>query len=205
MNQNRDEGKVDSNPYGVRALPGRQVVTDADDNSLVEVKKNGHIRTLDVYEDRMIPAQPFLGLPEGTMIPMQAVPTGLAQEFEKAFYISELIGFLFPVGGANIYRVPSQAGDPEVFATGFTNVVDLAFRQDGSKYVVIIVCNRLLEAFGMGDFSGALYKVMPDCTKTKIMIDLFAPGGVAVDQDGAVYVTNFSILLPAGQVLKFMP
>lgn len=148
MNQNPDENKVDSNPYGVRALPGRQVVTDEDDNNLVKVKKNGHVCTLDVYEDRMIPAHPFPGLPEGTMIPMQAVPTGLAQGFEKAHYISELTGFLFPVGGTNIYRVPSQAGDPEVFAIGFTNVVDIAFRQDGSKYVVEIVCNGLLAAFG---------------------------------------------------------
>ena len=68
---------------------------------------------------------------------MQAVPTAAAKGPDGAIYVSQLTGFPFPVGGASIWRiVPGHA--PTKYATGLTNVTDLAFGRDGSLYAVQI-------------------------------------------------------------------
>jgi sugar lactone lactonase YvrE len=49
-------------------------------------------------------------------------------------------------------------------------------------------------------------RVAPNGTRTQIASEgLFAPGGVALDDDGAFYVTNNSIFGGAGEVLKIVP
>lgn len=122
---NPDGGALDTNPQSVVAMTDSAVLTDAGGNALLRVGMSGDIETLAVFEPRMVDAPPFLELPPGTQIPMDAVPTGVA--FRKgAFYVAELTGFPFPKGGANIYRVvPGQ--QPEVFASGLTNLIDVAF------------------------------------------------------------------------------
>ena len=198
--------EVDSNPYGVLALAGRQVVADAGANALNEVAADGSVRTLAVFPDRMVLAPPFLGLPPGTEIPMDAVPTSVAVGPDGSYYVGQLTGFPFPAGGANVYRVPAQGGTPEVYAGGFTAIVDVAFGPDGSLYVLEIAKNGLLDAFIAGDWAGALIRVAPDGARTELSAGaLFAPGGVAVRSDGALYVTNNSIFSGAGQVLRIEP
>jgi sugar lactone lactonase YvrE len=195
--------EIDTNPYGVLALAGKQVVADAGGNALNEVAANGQISTLAVFPDRMAEAPPFLELPPGTEIPMDAVPTSVAAGPDGNYYIGQLTGFPFPVDGANVYRVPAQGGTPEVFAGGFTAVVDVAFGPDGSLYVLQIAKNGLLAAFIENDWTGALIRVAPDGTRTELAAgELFAPGGVAVGPDGACYVTNNSIFSGTGQVLR---
>jgi hypothetical protein len=198
--------EVDSNPYGLLALAGRQVVADAGGNALNEVAANGQISTLAVFPDRMVEAPDFLGEPPGTEIPMDAVPTSVAVGPDGGYYVGQLTGFPFPVGGANIYRVPAQGGTPEVHAGGFTAIVDIAFGPDGSLYVLEIAKNGLLAAFIANDWTGALIRVAPDGTRSEIAAGvLFAPGGVAVGSDGAIYVTNNSIFSGTGEVLRIEP
>ena len=195
--------EVDTNPYGILALAGRQIVADAGANALNEVAADGTISTLAVFPDRLAEAPPFLELPPGTEIPMDAVPTSVAVGPDGLFYVGQLTGFPFPVGGANVYRVPAQGGTPEVFAGGFTAIVDVAFGPDGSLYVLEIAKNGLLGAFIAGDWTGALIRVAPDGTRTELAEGaLFAPGGVAVRSDGAIYVTNNSIFSGTGEVLR---
>ena len=69
----------DSNPYGVLALAGRTVVADAGANALNQVAANGTVSTLAVFPDRLVDAPDFLGLPPGTLIPMDTVPTSVAR------------------------------------------------------------------------------------------------------------------------------
>lgn len=195
--------EVDSNPYGILALPGKRVVADAGANALNQVDANSTLSTLATFPDRMVEAPPFLEQPPGTLIPMDAVPTSVTLGPNGNYYVGQLTGFPFPIGGANVYRVPAQGGTPEVFASGFTAIIDVDFGPDGSLYVLEIAKNGLLDAFIFGDWTGALIRVAPDGTRTELAPgSLFAPGGVAVGKDGALYVTNNSIFSGSGQVLR---
>lgn len=195
--------EIDSNPYGILALPGRTVLTDAGGNALNQVSAKGVTSTLATFPNRMVLAPPFLELPPGTLIPMDTVPTSVAQGPDGAFYIGQLTGFPFPVHDANVYRVPSGGGTPTVHAGGFTAVIDVAFGPDGSMYVLELAKNGLLAAFEANDWTGALIRVYPDGTRTEIATGaLNAPGGIAVGSDGALYVTNNSIFSGAGEVVR---
>jgi hypothetical protein len=136
------------------------------------------------------------------MAPMDAVPTTVAEGPDGYLYVGQLTGFPFPLGGANVYRiaphnVPETA--PEVFATGFTNIIDIAFDASGSLYVLEIARNSLLSA----PF-GRLVRVDPDGSQVEIATDqpLFAPGGLAIGKDGDIYVTVGSVAPGIGQVLR---
>jgi hypothetical protein len=197
--------EIDSNPYGILALPGKRIVADAGANALIQIAANGVITTLAAFPDRWVDAPPFLGLPPGTQIPMDAVPTSVVLGPDGDYYVGQLTGIPVPVGGANVYRVPSGGGTPEIFAGGFTAIIDITFGPDGSLYVLEIARNGLLEAFESGDWTGALIQVAPDGTRTEIASEeLFAPGGVALGDDGAIYVTNNGIVSGTGEVLKIV-
>jgi hypothetical protein len=61
--------------------------------------------------------------------------------------MSQLTGFPHPVGAANVYRVNSKTGEAEVFASDFTNIMDLAFGKHGtrgSSRSTTTVCSRFL-------------------------------------------------------------
>ena len=194
---NPDGGEPDSNPASVTATAGGQAVADAGGNSLQWVAANGSVSNLAVFPDRMAEAPPFLGLPPGTQIPMQSVPTSVVRGPDGAFYVGELTGFPFQPGAARVHRVvPGQA--PEVVAEGFTNIIDLAFSADGTLYVLEIAQNGLLS----GDPSGALIRVLPGGAKETVLSEgLITPGGLAIRGDAA-YVSNCGTCPGAGTVLR---
>lgn len=191
---------VDSNPVGLLAEHGAYVVADAGGNTVLKVKRHGGIRLISAFEDRMVDAPPFLGLPPGTQIPMQAVPTSVAVKgHDGALYVSQLTGFPFPKGAANIYRVDPRTGAKTVYASGLTNVTDLAFK-GRTLYAVQISSEGLLTGP-----TGSVVKVKPGGTApadhTVIAGDLFAPYGIAIKGAGA-YVTVGSVAKDAGQVIR---
>jgi len=194
---NPDGNAVDSNPYGLLALPGRQVFTDAGGNSLNAVAANGSISNLAFFPNHS-PAPPF-----------QAVPTCVALGPDGALYVGQLTGGPFPGGGASVFRVPANGGDPEVFAAGLTKIIDIAFAPDGSLYVLEITGRAGGPPATPAD-TGVLIRVSADGkTQTTIVAagaGLVTPGGVAVGRDGSIYVTNFSIQAGgAGTVVKVNP
>ncbi len=192
-------GPVDTDPFGILALPGKQIVADAGGNDLLEISANGSIRTLAAFPNQMALAPPFLGLPPGATIPSEPVPTTVVVGPDGAYYAGQLTGFPFQPGSANIYRVPAQGGTPTVALSGFTNIVSIAFGPDGSLYVLEISENGLLS----GNPQGALIKVQPNGTRIELAAgQLFMPGGMVVSSDGALYVTNWSVLPGGGQVLR---
>jgi hypothetical protein len=196
---NPDGGALDSNPYAVLLMGNKRIVVDAGGNDLLSVKPNGDVSTLAVFPDRLVDAPPFLGLPPGTQIPMQAVPTTVALGPDGALYVGQLTGFPFPVGGARVYRI-EPGHEPEIFAEGFTNIIDVAFcESDGLLYVLEITANGLLS----GDLTGALIRVNHDGSQEMIASEgLVAPGGLAFGPDGAAYVTNFGVFPGGGQVVR---
>jgi hypothetical protein len=186
---------ADSNPYGVASLPGYSVVADAGANALFRVDANGRVSTLAVFEKRYVPAPPQLQLPPGATIPMEAVPTSVVKGPDGALYAGQLTGFPFPVGGANVYRVGPGGGTPIVFASGFTNIVSLAFDAAGTLYVLEIGSGPSGTPNGPPLAApGRLIRVNADGTHTLIYDKLYYPGGLAIGRDGHAYVTNNGIV-----------
>lgn len=198
---NPEPTAVDSNPYGVIAVSGRhRIVADAGGNDLLKINNTGGISTITTFPDTMVPAPPFLGLPPGAQIPMQAVPTSVVRGPNNTYYVGQLTGFPFPSGGAKIFQVWPN-GEQAVFAEGFTAIVDVATGPDGSLYVVQIA-DDLLSCETMGVCNGQVYRVDSLGNKTLLATNLLAPGGVAVSQDGQVYVTIGTIFPGDGMVIR---
>jgi hypothetical protein len=138
------------------------------------------------------------------------VPTSVTRGHDGAYYVGELTGFPFPRGAARVWRVvPGHR--PQVFARGFTNVIDLAFDGHGRLDVLEITANGL----SGDDLTGALIRVGRDGRRRTLASDgLVAPTGFVVAADGGFYVSNFGIFpgadpsgqLPGtGQVIRIPP
>ena len=186
---------IDSNPVDVLFDRGRFVVADAGGNAVDVVSRRGRVRNLAVFPNRPVP-NPF----GGPDVPMQAVPTSVVEGPDGQYYVSQLTGFPFPPGGANVFRVNPRTGAVSVFASGFTNIMDLAFGRHGTLYVLEIDHDGLLG----GSTDGGLFAVSRDGQQRQIALapgTLTMPGGIAVGKDG-LYVTNNSGSPGGGQVLR---
>jgi hypothetical protein len=188
-----DGGGVESDPYGLLRIPGARasVLTDAAANDLLRVTDSGDISTLSVFPDRTVDYY-------GDKIPMDAVPTSVVKGPDGAYYVGQLTGFPFPVGGARVFRVvPGQ--DPTVYASGFTNIIDIAFGPSGNLFVLEIAHNSLNAAHPYG----ALIRVTPGGDK-KVLLDdgLFFPTSVALLGNGQFLVTNCGVCPGGGEILK---
>lgn len=188
-----DGAGADSNPVDVIRQGSGWVVTDAGGNTVVRADRR-ETSTLAVLPPGMAEAPPFLGLPPGTMIPVQSVPTSTAQGPDGALYVSELTGFPFPQGGADIWRLDPD-GTPQVWASGLTTVTDLAW--DGQELYAV----QLSDAGLLAGMEGSLVRVDPDGAHETVGGPWFAPYGVAV-RDGAAYVTTCSVCAGGGAVVK---
>jgi hypothetical protein len=187
---------VDSNPVDLLFDGRRLVVADAGGNALDTVNVFGRVSNLAVFANGPAVPNPFGGPP----INPQAVPTGVVLGPDRFYYMSQLTGFPFPVGGANIYRVNPWTGEAKVFASGFTNLMDLAFGRDGTLYALEIDHDSLL---GPGT-DGAIFAVNRWGRKQQLDLpagSLPMPGGITVGRDG-LYVTTNSGSPGGGQVVR---
>lgn len=184
---NPDGGPVDSNPYGLLAEPGQVVVAEAGGNALLAVGSNGSISTIATLPSR----------PQGRAT--DSVTTAVALGPDGAYYVAELTGLPFAAGAANVYRVISGQA-PEIAYSGFTTIIDLTFGPDGSLYVLEHSTGPVFFAL-----PGRLLKIAPDGTRTTVVDGLTRPGSVAVGPDGALYVSNRSISVGTGEVLRIEP
>jgi hypothetical protein len=193
---NPDGTDIDSNPVGLVRQGEGYLLADAGGNAVVRASHKGTFTTIAVLPPGSALAPPFLGLPPGTQIPTDAVPTSVVQGPDGAYYISQLTGFPFEKGDANIWRVvPGQ--DPTVYASGLTNLTDLAFAPDGTLYAVEIATEGLLA----GPI-GSLVKITPGASVHETVAGgLSSPYGVAL-RGGAAYVTTCAVCIGDGEVIR---
>jgi hypothetical protein len=191
---NPDGAQIDSNPYGLLALPRDRLVTDAGGNSLVDVAANESITTVATFPK--VPG-PF-GLRD-------AVPTNVVLGPDGAYYVSTLTGFPFTARTAIVYRVvPGQAPTP--YAWNLTQLTDLAFAADGSLYVL-----QHSSAIPMVPFPfagpGAVLRVPPGGgpASTVVVAGLPRATGLAVDDDGTLFVAVNGASAGNGEVWKITP
>jgi hypothetical protein len=186
---NPDGLQVDTNPYGLLALPGHQLVTDAGGNSLLDVRADGSISTVTTFPKVL-----------GGFGPADAVPTDVVLGPDGAYYVSNLSGVPFTPGSALVWRVLPD-GSKTVYAAGLTQVTDLAFGPDGSLYVL----QHAAAPFFGGP--GSIVRIAPGGARTTIDTQgrLNHPAGLVVGPNGALYVANFSITPNLGEVLEIVP
>lgn len=185
-----DGAGPDSNPGGITRARGGYAAVDAGGNTLLHIDTDDwSITTLAVFPKRMM----------GAPFPSDAVPTSVAVGPDGAYYVSQLTGFPFPPGAANVYRVV-PGSQPTVFATGLTNVTDLAWYQ-GRLYVVQLSDAGLANTPENQLPMGSLIAIAGDGTKTTVAAGLPAPYGVAL-RAGAAYVTTCSVCAGGGGVSR---
>jgi len=188
---------LDSDPYAFTAYRGGFAVADAAGNDLLWVGPQGTVSLLAVFPtqteqltkaiDREIGAPTTL-----TSLVVQSVPTSVALGPDGALYVGELTGSPFGPGRARIWRVvPGQK--LSLYASGFTNISDLAF--DGKNLLVLEIASRgLLDAAS----PGALIRLSPGGRRTVIAsAGLVDPTGLAVG-GGAIYIANDGIFPGSG-------
>jgi hypothetical protein len=115
--------------------------------------------------------------------------------------MSQLTGFPFPIGGANVYRIDPRTGAATIYASGFTSIMDLAFDEAGTLYVLEIDSNGIIvpPAFG------AIHAISGDGARRTIVSPdgtLTEPGGITVGDHADLFVTNRSRSPDDGQVLR---
>jgi hypothetical protein len=177
---------IDSNPVDVAVDGFKLVVADAGGNAVDVVKPYNRVSALSI----------FANLPSGP----QAVPTSVVIGPDHQYYVSQLVGFPFPVGAANVYKVDPRTGAQTVFASGFTNLMDLAFGRDGTLYALEIDHDGLLG----GANEGAIFAIDRAGNKTQIALPagtLPMPGGITATKD-ALYVSINSGSPGDGRVIR---
>ena len=135
------------------------------------------------------------------MIPMQAVPTSVAvRPHDPNIYVGQLTGFPFPPGAANVCR-SSRTARTEVYASGFTNIMDIAWGRNG---VAVRARDRRERPALRRPGPGALIKVWPNgrAGLSWPATGLVSPTAVAIGKDGTVYVTNNGTSASNGEVVN---
>jgi hypothetical protein len=193
----------DSDPTGLAVTRRGLVGTDSGGNTLVRGRlRHGdgdgdgddrmHVRAIAVFPDRTVDFN-------GSQVPMQAVPTAVAVGPHGVLYVSQLTGFPFPPGAANIYRVV-RGHAPTVYASGLTNVTDLTWSHH-RLYAVQISDKGLLNETGLP--MGSLLRVHAgdNSMEDTVAGNLPAPYGVAI-RHRAAYVTTCTVCAGGGTVTR---
>jgi hypothetical protein len=198
---------IDSNPYDFVPYRGGYVVADAGANDLLSVRPNGRTRVLAVFPTQVEKLTPEVARKIGASsstrsIRVQSVPTSVAVGPDGALYVGELTGSPFQAGRARIWRVvPGKK--PALYASGFTNIVDLAFSHR-NLLVLEIASRGLYDPRASG---GVLISLSPD-GKREVLAErgLIFPTGLAVGAN-TIYISNYGTFRgtgpgPQGEVMK---
>ena len=192
---NPDCGDIDSNPFGILADAGGVMIMDAGANAIVRLGANGELSTVAAFRNNTTVPGP--GCPEaGTR---DFVPTAITLGPDGAYYFGHLNGLPVLPGSSKVYRM-ERGGTPVEFLGNFTWIVALAFDPSGNLYVLQFTDS------GQQNSGGALYRIAPDGTRTKVVQGLQRATGLAIDSDGAVYIsmTQGQNYRAAGEVRKYV-
>ena len=161
-------------------------------NDILLVSDAGEIDTLAVLPPSPNP------LPFGPPV-YQAVPTGLALGLNGDILVGQLTGFPFPPAGASVFSLGGAVLD--TLATGFTNLIDVALGANGSVYALEIDSDSLLGP----STTGSLFELSADGVRTLLFGGLESPTGLALGEDGLIYVAENGLSPLDGRVVALAP
>jgi len=189
----------DTNPYGVTTVGHEIFVVDAAANTVDEIGPHGTVRVL-----AYLPNTPR----------SDAVPTCITKGPDGALYVGTLAIAAGP-GAAKVYRIDPETTAPvthaaTVWASGLSTINGCAFSPDGKYfYASEFLALETLKGPPTGPPPSAVVKIPFNHPTQHTYLGLgvlhFA-GGVAVDTEGSVYVSNWSNQpagKPIGQILRF--
>lgn len=196
LDVNPDCGDLDSNPFGLLAEGHDIIIADAGANTFVRRTANGTLSNFAVFSNNT--TVPGAGCPPGAT--RDFVPTSIVRGPDGAYYLGHLNGLPIAMGSSSVWRmVPGEA--PQPYLTGFTWILALAFDANGNLYV-------LQHSDGASTASpGSLVRVAPDGTRNLVVTGIQRPGGLAVDAEGAVYISMIpgTSYKAAGEVRRYQP
>ncbi len=187
----------DANPNAFAAVGSTTYVVDAASNTLDSVDLSGRVKQLAF-------------IPNGAN--SDAVPTCVAVDpSNTALYIGQLAPFAGPDAG-KVYRFDLITHKLTVWQTGFGAVDGCGFDRAGNFYAVEFQRAGFNPGpNGLGDPAGDIVKITPTGQRSVLGTgQLLFPQGFAVDQQGAIYVSNNSIFTgkgpgPTGEVVRVVP
>lgn len=185
---------IDSNPYAFIIQDDTAYIIDAAGNDFFAAKLDGsELNLLSVLPERTV-TDPLTG----DTIALQSVPTSVTIGPDGAFYIGEFTGFPYPENDARIFRIGSD-NQVEIYAEGFTQIIDLAFDDQGGLYVLEFASNSIFSGFSSGD----LIYIAPDGTRTSILNEpLNSPTALEIGLNGDIYISNQGFIPGQGQILR---
>ena len=184
----------DANPNALALVGDTTYVVDAGSNTLASVDKHGAVHHLAFF-----PNPPHA----------DAVPTCVAVGPDGNLYVGQLAPGA-PLGGGNIYKYEPATRNVSVWKTGFNVVDGCGFDKAGNFYAVEFQANGFNPG-PTGNPAGDIIKIAPNGTRSVLGAGkLFFPQGFAMDEAGAIYVSNWSIMTgtpagpgaPTGQVVR---
>jgi hypothetical protein len=221
---NPDGGEIDSNPFNVAALGGgRALVADAAANALLHVGRRGHVDWVATLPEQSVPtrnAKRIAGCPDAEpdlqfvcellrRMRAEAVATSVAVGPDGAYYVGELKGFPAPLRRSRIWRIEPGTRHAEcgsspactIVGRGFTSIVDLSFRRDGSLQIVEFDEASFLAAeFGQATL-GSVNSCNIDTWSCEVVASLPLPTGVDSTRRH-IYATMLALVPGEADVVK---
>ena len=181
-NPEPDDFEPDGTWYSLLLHNGYFYATEPNHGEMVKVSGNGTI-------SRVIDFSAVYG---------HIVPTAMV--YHGNFYVGNLNTFPIVTGSSNIYKV-TPSGHSQVWATGFSAILGVAFDSQSRMYVL----ETSAVDGGPIPNTGRILRVKRSGQKEVVVDSLFFPTGMTFGPDGALYVSNkgFGPPIPGfGEILK---
>ena len=193
---------VFSDPWNFAADGPDFLVTDAGANDLVRVHPDGTTTTAFVFPNNVLPTTSSTVRPMAPPGQTEAVPTGIVRGADGAFYIADMSGMR--VGLSRIWRyVPGS--QPTIFATGLTDVIDLALAPNGDL-IALSYGSVNPGVLPPNDYGPGMLTRIDKRTGASTTLDtgntLVDPTGLAICPNGDIYVTS-DTQGSSGELLNF--